>query len=415
MTPLRAVLGAELRVATASGGLESVAIDNVTTADARLLALLIVDTGVAACGEALRALHALARSLPARQLLILVLAVDESKLPLAAFLRESDPASCLALPAATADPGGIAARLVASVGIRHAFAFPEVHFLSPSGTPVAVGVWGSLKSFTPATFPSGWHRNVWTARRLPPSDPVVLALGPSFGAARADAADAERAGLYPGDPVIVRHLRRAGAPVGGSSSRQPSLCVYVNPPPPEGVEEGREGAPPCGLHELWLPPTVCDDLGLEDESALVSTIPYLEVPEARLVELAPLRASAPAVTLMGRDGGAPGRALVSRWAGLPSTSEAAGRAHALVEAIGDLEERAGHLSLGELAVLEEQVMRSSCTYAVLCAGQTVAVPTGEGSGGAPLASFRVLRTDPPFSAVVIAPGTLLVIDAAAVD
>jgi hypothetical protein len=231
-------------------------------------------------------------------------------------------------------------------------------------------------------------------------------LGPSFPTAILADASLLRALLYPGDSVLVRPVGRllvdraaaaaAAAVVGGGSAaaaaggvpaaRTTSAAVYVNhnieedgdsdasslwsendDEDEEEEEEERGGAaarrpraaktPAPG--ELYLPAGVFADLGLVD-GATVAIQPYLDMPTAEVVTVAPLppsssssssaAAAAAAAPRPTRWSDARGELLLRGWFGVSSPEDGL-RASALVEAVAAV--RGGASQDGVAAVLAQ--------------------------------------------------------------
>lgn len=478
---LARLAGDTVLVSSTTSALSSISSEEFMS-QSQLVAVLLCDTGVKVCSEALIALENLARPIPGRQLLVLAVALESSAVSLEQFLSGSDPS----LVAAAVSTAPSIRDLVMACGVRSTIAYPEVAFFSTAtGKPVAVGAWSILhkkdqRTFVPSTFPHGWSTNVLYPSCLPLNDPICSYLGPSFGMARVHPDTALRLGVYPGDAVIVKPLVMAANVLG--TNVQPSLCVYINPPAPDGVDEDAPiPCPPVG--HVMLSPSVYVDLGLgrgepgqagQDEAVMIT--PYLDVPEAESITLAHVlpsssssSATPPATTTTSTsNSNRRDTPLLAHWFGLPSQEDSA-RMHELVEALAEVrsgtdEQEAAaaavqrlfqsssttptpaptpssfspgvmrHVSQQELQWLTAHARRAACIYAVVSTGQTVCAPlatpwhTGpsdqpvssytaslghvEHGQQATLACYRVVRTEPKYSAVVVGPDTRLQVEQA---
>ena len=403
----------------------------------RVVAVAFVDARVAACAAALGKLDALAAELGGG-LRIVVVPTLAAELP--ALMAGRGPHAVGLADAA------LLPRLAVHAGLtRGAVLVPEVVLLdAATAEPTLTDAYALLAAgrLQAAAFDGGrgWPRNCLAAR-CGGAGRGFARHGPSYPAAALRSELALRAGLFPGDPILVRTVgaSRAAATAAGAV---PSAAVYVNPPSEEEEEEqeGEEGdgggvaategraEAEAQPFEVLLPPAVFRDLGLGGPGpATVALQLDSEMPVAERVTLAlliepaaaadsgveadagavalgalaaPAAAAAPAPASSPRPSDAECIVLLREFFGL-AQDESALVVERVRAAAGGADVRVSDV---EASFLAARFRATRCLHFPLATGASIALPRSGGGGGLER-RFVVVETRPAFSAVIVGPDT----------
>lgn len=427
----------------------------------QVVAVVIADATVAACKEAITRLDTLAGEVPDNKFLPVVLALDGKADELVTGHSRTGVVRDKSVAAALLASAGIKGALMLPEIILFDATTSPTEVLSTDG-------WARLKrgGLTVDTFSR--RGNCYKAAPLPDSV-AIRRGGPwhTMSSARLSEASAISARLYPGDAVIVRPLVPSPGAVttsltayvnappededaGDSDSEDSTTWV-------DEEEAAAAATPPDDT--LWLPALAFADLGLVPGQTCCLQ-EYSEVPEATEVTLEPLTDS-PAALRLAADSAAAVAAL-SSFFGLQSPDTSASTVAALETALSEqlqvpAEDANGSgaptaggagaaaggagagnsstsgsggadgslhlLNAGQQQFLRGYLRASACKRLLVTQMQTVAVPNDydrkrtvaalmespllqrAAAGYAGYAVFRVIATQPRYTAVIVGPDT----------